>query len=129
VTTLVGKLLAIGSGGFIGALLRYATGGLVHRMLPNAIFPWGTMVVNILGCLIIGLGGGLIENRQMFTPEMRAFLFIGILGSFTTFSTFGLETFNLAKEGQVLASLANVGLSVMIGLLAVLAGNLLSRWL
>jgi CrcB protein len=123
------KLLFIGSGGFIGALLRYFTGGLVHRMLPNTIFPWGTMAVNVIGCLIIGLGGGLIESRQLFSAEMRAFVFIGLLGSFTTFSTFGLETFNLAKEGQILASLANIAFSVVIGLAAVLLGNMLSKWL
>jgi protein CrcB len=64
-------------------------------------FPVGTMTVNITGCLLIGIGGGLMESRQLFSPELRAFLFVGILGSFTTFSTFGLETFNLAKAGPV----------------------------
>jgi CrcB protein len=78
------------------------------------------MTVNVIGCLLIGIGGGLVENRQLFSPEWRAFLFVGILGSFTTFSTFGLETFNLAKEGQWLASFGNVGISLILGLAAVL---------
>ena len=70
-----------------------------------------------------------MESRQMFSPEWRAFLFVGILGSFTTFSTFGLEAFNLAKEGQWLASLGNVGASLVLGLAAVVAGYMLSRLL
>lgn len=123
------KLLIIGSGGFVGAILRYLVSGAVHTVFGSASFPLGTMTVNIVGCLLIGFGGGLIETRQFFSPEWRGFLFIGILGSFTTFSTFGFETFNLAKNGQWVASMGNIGLSVVIGLAAVVAGNMLSRLL
>ncbi|MBC2710721.1 MAG: fluoride efflux transporter CrcB [Desulfosarcina sp.] len=121
------KIAIIGLGGCVGAILRYVVAGGVHTLANTASFPVGTMTVNIAGCLLIGIGGGLMESRQLFSPEWRAFLFVGILGSFTTFSTFGLETFNLAKEGQWLASFGNVGISLVLGLAAVLAGHMLSR--
>jgi len=123
------KIAIIGLGGCLGAILRYLVAGGVHTLAKTASFPVGTMAVNVAGCLLIGIGGGLMENRQLFSPEWRAFLFVGILGSFTTFSTFGLETFNLAKEGQWLASFGNVGVSLILGLAAVLAGHILSRLL
>ena len=121
------KIVFIGLGGCAGAILRYLVARGVHTLIQTASFPVGTMTVNVAGCLLIGIGGGLMESRQLFSPELRAFLFVGILGSFTTFSTFGLETFNLAKEGQWLASFGNVGISLILGLAAVLAGHLLSR--
>ena len=123
------KIAIIGLGGCFGAILRYLVAGGVHSLAKTTFFPVGTMTVNLVGCLLIGIGGGLIENRQLFSPEWRAFLFVGILGSFTTFSTFGLETFNLAKEGQWLASFGNVGISLILGLVAVVAGHMLSRLL
>lgn len=121
------KIVIIGLGGCVGAVLRYLVAGGVHALAKTASFPVGTMTVNLTGCLLIGIGGGLMENRQFFSPEWRAFLFVGILGSFTTFSTFGLETFNLAKDGQWLASLSNMGISLVFGLAAVLAGHMLAR--
>lgn len=121
------KLAIIGMGGCVGAILRYLIAGAVHALAQTPSFPVGTMTVNVAGCLLIGIGGGLIESRQFFTPEWRAFIFVGILGSFTTFSTFGLETFNLAKQGQWLASLGNVGGSILLGLAAVVAGHMISR--
>ena len=121
------KLVVIALGGAIGALARYGLGGLVQQSLKTASFPAGTLVVNLTGCLLIGFGGGLIESRQMFSPDVRAFVFIGFLGSFTTFSTFGLESFNLARDGQWLLAGANIGLSVIVGLAAVLAGGVLSK--
>jgi CrcB protein len=123
------KIAIIGMGGFVGAILRYLVAGGVHALARTSSFPVGTMTVNITGCLLIGFGGGLMESRQFFSPEWRAFLFVSMLGSFTTFSTFGLETFNLAKQGQWLASFGNVGISLVVGLVAVLAGHMLSRLL
>ncbi len=83
----------VGSGGFLGALARYGLSGLVQRQLPFASFPYGTLVVNLMGCALIGVLAGLAESRQMFGSEVRTFAFIGVLGGFTTFSTFGYETF------------------------------------
>ena len=123
------KIAIIGMGGCVGAILRYLVAGGVHTLARTSSFPVGTLTVNIAGCLLIGFGGGLVESRQFFSPEWRAFLFVGMLGSFTTFSTFGLETFNLAKQGQWLASFGNVGISLVVGLVAVLAGHMLSRLL
>jgi CrcB protein len=121
------KFAIIAAGGAVGALARYGMGGLVQQALKTASFPAGTLAVNLTGCLLIGFGGGLIESRQFFSPEMRAFLFIGFLGSFTTFSTFGLESFNLVRDGQWLLATANICLSVCVGLAAVLAGSMLSK--
>jgi fluoride exporter len=121
------KFVIIGAGGCLGAIFRYLVAGGVQSLAKSSSFPFGTMTVNVTGCLLIGIGGGLMENRQLFSPEWRAFLFLGMLGSFTTFSTFGLETFNLVKQGQWLTSLGNVGFSLVLGLAAVLAGHMLSR--
>ncbi len=121
------KLIIVGTGGFIGAILRYLVSGFVQTNLQGTSFPYGTLTVNLLGCFVIGLGGGLMANRPVFSPEMRAFIFIGILGSFTTFSTFGLESFNLIKGGQSLSAALYVGGSIAIGIIAVYFGSLISR--
>ena len=123
------KLIIIGAGGTIGAVLRYLVSGVIQNSIQNAAFPYGTMAVNLLGCLLIGIGGGLMASRQLFSPEMRAFLFIGILGSFTTFSTFSLETFNLVKSGQNSVALIYLGLSIFTGLLAVYLGFIISKFI
>ena len=70
----------------MGTLLRYGVGGVVQRQLPLATFPDGTLVVNLLGCLVIGGLAGLIDTRQVFSPEARGFALIGVLGGFTTYS-------------------------------------------
>lgn len=121
------KILIIGSGGFAGAILRYLVSSLVYRLPGTASFPYGTLVVNMTGCLLIGLGGGLMENRQLFSPEARSFIFIGLLGSFTTFSTFAFESFNLTRDGQMLATAGNLLVHVAVGLAMVWLGNVLSR--
>ena len=112
----------VGSGGFLGALARYGLSGLVHRQVPLTTFPYGTLVVNLLGCLAIGVIAGLAESRQLFGPEFRAFALIGFLGGFTTFSTFGYETFALLHNDQYLQAAANVGTHVILGLALVWLG-------
>lgn len=114
--------LLVGCGGFVGALLRYGLGGLVHRQLPLTTFPVGTLAVNLLGCLAIGVFAGLAESRQLFGPELRTFALVGLLGGFTTFSTFGFETFAMARDGEALRASANVGLQVVFGLACVWLG-------
>ncbi len=121
------KLFIIGTGGSIGAILRYLISGVVQNSFQNATFPYGTIAVNLFGCLLIGIGGGLMLSRQLFSPEMRAFLFIGILGSFTTFSTFSLETFNLLKSGEIWLALIYSGSSLFVGTLAVYLGFIISK--
>ncbi|MDA1096757.1 MAG: fluoride efflux transporter CrcB [Chloroflexi bacterium] len=115
-------ILFVGAGGFLGAILRFLIGGWVQNLQGQPAFPYGTTTVNVLGCLILGVIGGLVEGRQLFNPEVRAFLMVGLLGGFTTFSTFGYETMQLARDGEVMAALANVTLQVGLGLAAVWIG-------
>ncbi len=116
----------VGSGGFIGALARYALSGLVHRQVPFATFPYGTMAVNLMGCCAIGVIAGLAESRQLFGPEFRTFALIGVLGGFTTFSTFGYETFAMMRDAEYIRVAANVGVHVILGLALVWLGYALT---
>ena len=114
--------LIVGSGGFVGALARYGLSGFVHRQLPLATFPYGTLAVNLLGCLLVGLVAGLVESRQLFSPEIRVFALIGVLGGFTTFSTFGFETFAMLREGEFLRAGLSVAAHLLLGLTLVWMG-------
>ena len=118
--------IAVGSGGFLGALARYGLSGLVHRQLPLTTFPYGTLAVNLLGCLVIGVITGLTESRQLFGPEFRTFALMGILGAFTTFSTFGYETFAMLRDDEFLRAVTNVGMHVILGLALVWLGYALA---
>lgn len=120
-------ILLVGVGGFLGSVLRYLAGGWVHRVLDNPWFPWGTLLVNLIGCWIIGFLSGLTETRQIFSPEIRLFLFLGVLGGFTTFSSFAYETSAFVNDGQIGLASFNVGMQVILGLVAVWIGNSLSR--
>ena len=121
------KTLLVGCGGFLGAIARYLLGGAVHRLVQAPVFPFGTLVVNVSGCLAIGFLGGLADERGALSPEARVFLLIGVLGGYTTFSSFGYETFQLLRDGEMLPALANVLLQVVIGLAAVWAGHSMIR--
>lgn len=121
------KLALVGLGGAMGAISRYLVYEAAIVWAKNSWLPLGTITVNISGCFIIGLLGGLAETRAVFSPDMRALVFIGFLGGFTTFSTFGFETFFFIRNGQPLMALANVLLQVTAGLAAVWAGLSLSR--
>jgi CrcB protein len=122
-------LLLVGGGGFLGSVSRWLVAGWVHRALGVSAFPVGTLVVNVAGCLVIGLAAGLAEGRGVLGPEARLFLLLGFLGGFTTFSTFGYETVGLARGGEDLHALANVGLHLGLGLAAVWLGGALARWM
>ena len=115
------KILIVGAGGFLGATLRYLTLLGVGQLLPHVHFPLGTLVVNVLGCAALGTLAGLADGRMAISPEMRLFLGMGLLGSFTTFSTLGYESFALARDGQVWSSGASLALHVGLGLFAVWA--------
>jgi CrcB protein len=123
------KLLLIGAGGFVGAISRYTIGGMVQRGAEGSLFPYGTLTVNLAGCVAIGLVAGLAENRGVFSPDARAFLMIGMLGGFTTFSTFGYETYELIRTGQATMATANVFLQVVVGVAGVWIGHTASRML
>ncbi len=121
------KVLMVGFGGFIGAALRYATGLLVGRFSMGSPFPYGTFVVNILGCLLIGFLAGVTDARELFNEATRAFVFTGMLGAFTTFSTFSYETMGLFQSGQTSPALTNLGLQIILGLFAVWGGIQLAK--
>ncbi len=116
-------VMLVGTGGFIGSVLRYALSGLVHQLVPFAALPYGTPTVNVLGCFSIGLLSGLAETRQVLGAELRLFLMLGVLGGFTTFSTFGYETLAFLRDGEHLAAGANVALSIVLCLVSVWAGH------
>lgn len=123
------KLLAIGSGGFLGAISRYLLSTVLQNQLNPEQFPVGIFLVNIIGCLLIGFLAGLFELKAWMHVELRLFVFVGLLGGFTTFSTFANDTFLLGKQGEMLAALINAGGQVLIGLLCVWLGYLLIRLL
>ena len=117
-------VLLVGVGGFIGSVLRYLIGGLVQSAVPTSTFPYGTFVVNVTGCFFIGLLSSVIEEHSAFGPGSRAFLVIGILGGYTTFSTFANESVNLMRDGQLLASGTNIAGQTLLALSAVVLGRL-----
>jgi CrcB protein len=121
------KTLLAGCGGFLGSIARYLLGGAVHRLVQAPVFPFGTLLVNVSGCLAIGVLGSLADLRGILSPEARVFLLIGVLGGFTTFSSFGYETFQLLRDGETLPALLNVALQLGLGLGAVWAGNAVTR--
>lgn len=120
------RTLLVGAGGFVGATLRYTVGGLVSRAVPPD-FPWATLAVNVSGCFVIGLLAVLAEERGPLGPAGRLFLMVGILGGYTTFSTFGYETLSLVREGSHGLAAANAVGQVLVGLGAVWAGMTVAR--
>jgi len=120
------NVFIVGLGGFIGSALRYLIGGWAQGLSKSLDFPYGTLTVNLIGCFVIGLLGELAEARGIFTSEMRLLVFIGLLGGFTTFSSFGNDTLNLARSGQMLNALTNVAVNLIFGLLLVWLGRTLA---
>jgi CrcB protein len=120
------KVLLVGLGGFVGAVARYTVSGLVHRYYPGS-FPLGTLTVNVVGCLFIGALMSLVEDRSYLSPETRTFVIIGLLGSFTTFSTVAYEAFEMLRDQQLGAALGNWTANVALGLVAVWAGRALAH--
>lgn len=118
-------ILFIGIGGFLGSVSRYLVTGWVHDLLGNPSFPYGTLAVNVLGCLVIGSVAGLIDARDLFNQETRAFVVTGFLGGFTTYSAFGLQTTTLLRDGAIPAAMANVGLQIILGVGAAFLGYLM----
>jgi CrcB protein len=107
-------LVLVGAGGAIGSALRYLASGLVQRLDVWGSFPAGTLAVNVVGCAVLGLLGGLSDSRYLLGPSARLFLFIGVLGGFTTFSTFSYETLALLRAGEAAKAALNVGASLLL---------------
>ncbi len=115
-------ILLVALGGAIGSVARYKASGWVLHHTIDWRFPAGTFTVNVVGCLLAGVLAGLAEKQDLLSPETRLLLFTGVLGGFTTFSAFGLETMHLLRRGDVLIAGANVVLSVLAGLAALWLG-------
>jgi fluoride exporter len=116
------QILLVGFGGALGAIARFKLGGLVLHHSLDWRFPLGTFLVNVLGCLIIGLISGAVECYGAFSTDTRVFLLTGLIGGFTTFSAFGLETIYLLRRGEIGVALSYVALSVLVGLAAIVLG-------
>ena len=122
------RLLFVALGGALGSLARYLLSGWVYRLYSSSSLPIGTIAVNVLGCFVLGLLWGISEEVEL-SPLLRLFLFVGLLGGLTTFSTFVLETLNLARDGEVRLGVANLLMSVGLGLLVMAFGLLLGKGL
>jgi CrcB protein len=122
------QVIAIAAGGAAGALLRYWVSNGIHAVLGRG-FPYGTLTVNVVGSLLMGFLYIWLIERLATGPVLRAFLLIGVLGAFTTFSTFSVETLNLVESGQLGKAILNVLISVVVCIAAAGLGILLARQL
>jgi CrcB protein len=120
------KWFLIAGGGALGSMMRYAVQGWVQR-LGSGTFPIGTLAVNLSSCLVIGLLAGMLAGPQLIREEYRIGLTVGVLGGYSTFSTFGLESFNLANDGELRLALLNMIVSCAVGFAAVWLGYRISE--
>jgi len=123
----ISKLVMVGLGGFAGSVCRYVVFDISAKLFKAPFIPYGTLMVNVAGCLLIGFFGGMIESRALFSPELRALILIGFLGGFTTYSTFGYELFLILRQGHIAAFIAHTGAHLILGLFAVFCGFTLSK--
>jgi CrcB protein len=120
------KILLVATGGAAGSVLRYAVSDWVQRVFGSGL-PWGTFVVNLSGCFLMGLLAGAFQQRFLVSPEVRVLLLVGVLGGYTTFSAFALETLRLAQGGAFVAAGVNALGSPLLALGGAWAGDQLSR--
>jgi len=123
---MIQKLAWLALAGALGTVSRYGLAGLVQR-LSGGSFPWGTLVVNLLGCFMAGLLWGIFEKRGVVTALPRTVLLVGFLGAFTTFSTMTLETTEMLRASELMYATANLTLQNGVGLAAIFAGTMLGR--
>jgi CrcB protein len=119
-------LMIIGTGGFIGSVLRFQVGRLIQQQVSSP-FPYGTFIINVLGCLLIGIFYGISEKGNIMSSEWRLFLTVGFCGGFTTFSAFASENIALLRDGEFFFFALYTALSVFLGLLATWLGHLLTK--
>lgn len=119
------NLLVIAIGGAIGAAARYLLSAFVLRV-SGTLFPLGTFVVNVVGCLVFGAIAGVSTQRVQMAPALRLFLLTGILGGFTTFSSYAFESFQLVRDGQMLWASINIAGQVVAGLVGMWAGYVIT---
>ena len=122
------SLWLVAIGGALGAVARAMVSSAIQSRWPSTL-PWGTIIVNLSGCVVLGLLSGALETRPHLNPTVRAFGAVGVLGAFTTFSTFENETLVLVQQGQLPAAMANVVISVVAGLAGVWVGQIGGRLL
>lgn len=120
------KLFLIGLAGFIGTVSRYLLSGVIAKRYGET-FPMGTLIVNLIGCFLVGLLFYLLEERFLVNQTARTVILIGFLGGFTTFSSYGLQTFTLLQDGEFGFAVLNITVSNLVGLLLVWAGYTLAR--
>lgn len=123
---MIRTLLLVGTGGFLGSISRFLVSRLMQNNFPSA-FPFGTFLVNISGCLLIGLIFGLSERSTMLTTGWKMFLAVGFCGGFTTFSTFANENLALLRDGEIFYFFLYTGLSVFLGIAATFLGVLITK--
>jgi CrcB protein len=121
------KVILLAAGGALGTMLRYSLSGLTYKFM-DGVFPWGTLLVNVAGSFAIGFLWGFFEAENL-SSNIRNFIFIGIIGGFTTFSTYALESLNLFRDGEIKLALSNILASNILSLLLVVAGFMLSKYI
>jgi len=123
------NIFVVAIGGALGSVFRYVLGTWVQTLSKSIDFPYGALTVNLIGCFAIGFFSQLAEGRGAFSSDTRLFLFLGVLGGFTTFASFGNDTINLLRDGESFNALANVGANVILGLSLVWFGRATAYWI
>lgn len=123
---MIERIVLVGIGGAVGSVLRYLVSGWVQNASGSVSFPYGTLAVNVIGCFVIGVLSYLADARGLLTPELRALFVFGVLGGFTTFSSFGNETMALVRDGEMGHAFVNIAASLLLGLGAVYLGRSLT---
>ena len=120
------RLLLVAAGGALGSVARYLFSMALLR-LSGSLFPVGTFGVNLAGCVLFGMIAGAAEQRVQLEPDVRVFLLVGVLGGFTTFSSYAFESFSLLRDGQFLAAAVNIVGQVVAGLVGLWAGYVITN--
>lgn len=119
-------IIIVGLGGFLGAISRYKIGGLILHHTVNHKFPFSTFFINLIGCFLIGILAGMAEKHHLINPQIKLLLITGLLGGFTTFSSFSLESIYLIKRGEFLIALLYGVSSLVLGILLAYLGDFLA---